>query len=116
MDGPFKTTRLTTNPDGDVTLVASSVESDGDSEYVKLPENLPMRSSNTPETKDHIQEHIDTISQPTALFTHPDELYFTDLANTETTPTKNHRDNGALPPLVTQQSSPKSPMTVVSVA
>ena len=36
-DGKSATPILPSGPDGDITLVASSGESDGDSEYVKLP-------------------------------------------------------------------------------
>ena len=39
MDGPAATPRIPTDPDDDVMLAASLVESDGNSKYVKSPEN-----------------------------------------------------------------------------
>ena len=44
------------NPDGDLMLEASSVGSDGDSEYVDTAVKFPMRLFITPELAGHIQE------------------------------------------------------------
>ena len=56
MDSQASTPRTTAGPDGDVTLVASYGESDGNTEYIKLPKNLRTRSANTPELEGCIRE------------------------------------------------------------
>ena len=50
--------------------------------------------------------YINSIVQPTSLFTQTDKLNTTKLANTETILTKNHQYNGTTPPLETQPPSP----------
>ena len=47
-DVPTATPRLPENSDSDVILSESSGESDGDSDYADLPQNLPIRFSNLP--------------------------------------------------------------------
>ena len=44
------------NPDSDVMSVASNVESDGNSDYVKLDKKSPTIPANTPELAGHINE------------------------------------------------------------
>ena len=51
-------------------------------------------------------EDINSIIWPTVLFNHSNKLKITELSNTNTVPTKNHKDSGAMPPLVTQPYSP----------
>ena len=118
--------RITSGPDVDVTLMDSYGESDGNAEYVKSPKNLRTRSANMPELGGCIrelkqmhkvaEEDIDVISQPMALFTLPDDLNPTELANAKTTPSKNNQDNGSSTPLGTQPSFPNSPLTDIFVA
>ena len=56
MEGTATTPISHDKPDGDITLVASSGESDGGSEYIEPSENSPTRSANNPELKGYIQE------------------------------------------------------------
>ena len=115
MDGLSSTLRITSNNDSGVTLTASSGEIDGNSEYVKSPENSPTSSANTPELEGCIREiqymhkdtkvDIDGIDQPTEIFNQTNELNPTDTSNNKTTLAKNHQDNGAMPPLGTQPPS-----------
>ena len=105
--------------------VASYGESDGNSEYVDSPKNLPTRLANTLQLKIHIlelqhmhevaEDNIDDIAQPTYLFTQPDELDPKELANDGTTMDENHQYNGASPRNVTQPSLSKSPLTYALV-
>ena len=53
-DSLIVTPRLSAYPESDVTSAASSEEGHGNSEYAKLPENLPTISSNMTELKGHI--------------------------------------------------------------
>ena len=41
------------------------------------------------------EDELDEINQPTELFTKPGKLDPTKLKDNETTPSKNHQDNGA---------------------
>ena len=105
--------------------VASSGETDGDSEYFESPENLPTISANTLQLKSHIlelkqiqevaEDNIDYITQLTDLFTHPVELNPTELAKDGTTPDENHEYNRALTRHVTQPSFPNLPLKDASV-
>ena len=107
-------------------LVASSGDSDGNSEYVESPENLPTRLANTLQLKSNIlelqhmnevaEDNLDEITQPTELLTHPDEINPTELTDDDTTPDENDQYNGSLTPHVTQPSLPNSPLTDSSVA
>ena len=125
-DGPTTTPRLTVNPDSDVLLEAGSIESNGDSDYVESPTNLPMISANMPELEGHILElqwmheftevDIDNITQSTELFIQSDKLDPMELVDGEITPAKNHRDNGAFLPHSTQPFFPCSPLTDALVA
>ena len=56
------------------------------------------------------------INQPIEIFTQPDDINPTDIYNNNTTLAENHRDNGALPPHVTQTSPPHSPLIDALVA
>ena len=99
-EGPTATPRPTADPDSDVPSAASSGESDGNSDYINSCKNLPASSVNTPEIAGHISEieqlhevavvEIGEFYQLRELFTHPDEVDPTELANDETTPAKNH--------------------------
>ena len=62
------------------------------------------------------EDNIDDITQPTDLFTHPNELDPTELAKDGTTLDENHQNNGAFPPYVIQPSLPNSPLKDASVA
>ena len=62
------------------------------------------------------EDNIDDITQPTDLFTHPDELDPTELAEDGTNLDENHQNNGASPPYVIQPSLPNSPLKGASVA
>ena len=72
---------LTANSDSDITLSASSGDSDSVPDYVESPENSPTRLANSPENEGHILElqhmqevaEFDTeeINQPTNIFTQP---------------------------------------------
>ena len=105
------TPSLTADPGSDVTLAASSEDSDSKADYIKSCENLPMRLVNTPELAGHIRKiqlmHVVTavdlkeLSQQTNIFTHPKKVDPTELANDDTTPAKNQQYNGAIPPHIT---------------
>ena len=92
--------------------VDSSGESYRNSEYVKSPKNLPTRSADTLQLKSHIlelqhmhkvaEDNIDDITQPEDLFTQPDKLGLTELAEDGTAPDKKHQYNGASPWHVTR--------------
>ena len=56
MDGTTTNTRLTANPDSDVTPAASSGKSYGNSDYVESFEKLLMRFAKTLELEFHILE------------------------------------------------------------
>ena len=62
------------------------------------------------------EEEIDAIVWPTVLFIQPSEIKSTELPDAETTPTKNHWDNGASLALEIQPSSPHSSLTYTLVA
>ena len=53
-DGPAEIPIKPVDPGGNVTSVASSVDSDAESKYVELPENLSTSSANTQELEDRI--------------------------------------------------------------
>ena len=59
---------------------------------------------------------IDSTVQPMAIFSHIDKLGITELADTETDPTKNIQDNGVTPPFGTQTSSLNLPLEDTLVA
>ena len=112
--------------DSDFTSASSSVEIDGESDYVKSNENLLIILSNTSELRSHIQElqyihkvtEVDPgeITQSMDLFAHPNELNPMEFADSENTPAEKHRDNGALLLHVTQPYSPYSPLTYALVS
>ena len=54
---------------------------------------------------------IDTIVNPTVLFTYTNEIKITELADADTKLTENHQYNGSMTLLVTQPYSPHSPLT-----
>ena len=62
------------------------------------------------------EDNIDDITQPTYLFTQPDKLDPTELAEDGTTLDENHQYNGASPRHVTQPSLSNLPLTYTSVA
>ena len=105
--------------------MASSGESNGNSDYVDSHENLPTILTNITELKGHIYElqkmyevaevNIEDFSQPTELFTQPDKVDPTEIANDDTTPAETYQDNGTMPTHGTQPSSPHSPLTYASV-
>ena len=53
MEGPTATPRITADPGSGVKLVASSVESDDDSDYVELRKKSPTILSKTLELEGH---------------------------------------------------------------
>ena len=79
------TPRLTANPDSDVTLAASSRESDCDSDYAELHKKLLTILANTSELAGRIHElqkmhevsavYLEDFSHPMELFTHPHKVY-----------------------------------------
>ena len=76
--------------------MASTVESDGKSEYVDLTENSPTSPANTPDITRHIREldeihevaesELVKLAQQTVLFSHIDELELPELSDAETNP------------------------------
>ena len=121
MENTDVTPRLTSNHDSDVTLEASSGESDGYSDYVEPCKNSPTTLDNTPELAGHIHKlhHMHKVdaanlwesSQPIEIFIHPSEVNPTELVNNETAPAKIRRDNSASPPHYNQLTSLQSPLT-----
>ena len=61
------------------------------------------------------EDNIDDITQKTDLFTQPDEIDHTELADDGATPDENHQYNRASTWNVTQPSLPNSPLTYASV-
>ena len=55
-EDPSATPRQTANLDSDITLAATSVESDGNSDYVESRKNMPTSSAKKSEIEGHIQE------------------------------------------------------------
>ena len=125
-DGQTASPSPPADPDSDVTLAASLVGSDGDSDYVDSEEKSPMSLSNTPDLTGHIREleaihevsegDIDAIARPTVLFSHTNELKIPELVNAETNPLKNLQYNGATPPVNTHTYLPQSPPEDTSFA
>ena len=117
---------LTSDPRSDVTSAAIYGQSDSNSDYVESRENLPTISANTPELAGHIHElqqihkvavvKLEEFSQPMKLFTQPKEVEPKEISNDETTPAKNHQDNGDTPLHINQPYFPCSPLTDASVA
>ena len=78
----------------------SSGNIDIDSDYVNLHKKLPTSSSNTPELAGHTHKlqqihefatvKLKYLSQPTEIFNHTNEVEPTDLANINTTPSKQY--------------------------
>ena len=105
---------------------ASFVGSDGNYGYVKLEQNSPSSSANTPELTGNIRKletmpevsegDTSAVVQPTALLSHTDELKIPELADIETDPIENLQDNGATPPVGTQPYLPHSPLEDTSAA
>ena len=107
---------LLVDPDSDVMSTYRYGGSNGDSEYDESTGNLPMSSAIKPDIAGHTRklemmyevlvEEINSIVVSTVLFTHTNQIKITELADAKTDPTKNHQDNGTMPPLGTQPSSP----------
>ena len=57
------------------------------------------------------EEDTNAIVRPMALFTQPDKIESTELADADATPPQNYQDNGAFPPIDTQSSLLHSPLT-----
>ena len=78
-----------------------------------------MSPDNTPDPAGHIIEleamqkvlegELDSMAQPKVLLSHTDDLKIPNLANANTNPSENHQDNGAMPPVNTQNSLLHSP-------
>ena len=124
-DGQTASLSPPADQDSDVTSVASTGESDRDSDYVELTEKSPMSQANTPDLAGHTSEleemhkvadsKLVKIAQPTMLFSHIDELKLPELNDAKTDPTENLQDNGATPPVLTQPSPPHLPLEDASV-
>ena len=118
-DGQTASLNPPADPDSDVMSVASIGGSDGDSDYVESAENSPTSPANMPDLVGDISEleemhevlegELDTITRPTVLFSHTDELEIPELTNAETDPPENHQDNGNTPPNNTQPPPLHSP-------
>ena len=114
------------DPDSDVTSMASFGGSDGNSKYVESTKKSPTSSSNTPYIAIDIRKleimhkvsllDISDIFQPTMLFTHTNDLEIQELAHTNNNLAKNLQDNGATPQVGTHPSSPHSPLEDTLVA
>ena len=91
---------------------ASFGGSDSDSYYVESAKKSPMSPANTPDLVGHISEleamhevlecELNSIAQPTVLFSHTNELEIPELVDADTDPPKNHQNNGATLPVNTQ--------------
>ena len=111
---------MTADQDSDFTLVASTGESDGDSDYVELTKNSPTSPANTPDLAGHIskleemhevaESKLVELTQPTVIFSRIDKLELPELDDAETDPSENLQENGATPPVLTHTSTPHSPL------
>ena len=106
------------NQYSDVKLVASTEESDGDSDYAKLTEDSPTNPANMPDLAGHIRKleemhkvaerNLVKLARPTVIFSCIDDLKLPEIYNAETNPAENLQENGAMPLVRTQKSSPYS--------
>ena len=126
MDGQTASPSPPSDPDSDVTLVASIGGSDGNSDYVEAAKISPTSRANKLELVGHLSkleemhevtegEH-NAITRPTMLFSHTDKLGIQELVDAETNLLENHQDNGTTPPVNTQPSPPHSSPEDTSVA
>ena len=126
MDGQILSTGPPADPGSDITSTESFGGIDGYSEYVESNEYSPLSSNNMTDLAGYIRKmkmmhkvseiEIDTIVQPSVLFSHTNELEIPMLANANTNLTKNLQDNGATTPVVTQTSLLHSYLEDTSVA
>ena len=99
--GPASTTILAANTNSDVTSTDNSGDSTSDLDYVELCKSSPTSSASTPELEGHVHElqhmhrvatvDLEEFTQPTELFTQPNELNPTEIADGETTPAETLR-------------------------
>ena len=100
--------------------MASTVESDGNSDYVESTENSPTSPAKTPNLAGHIREleemhevadsKIIKLTRTTVLFYRIDEIKLTELNDAETDPPENLQDNGATLRVLTQPYPLHSPL------
>ena len=102
------------DPESDVTSAAS----DGESDYVELSENSPTIPVNIPDLagntskieamQEVLEREINTIDQPTVIFSYTNKLEIPALVDADTDPPENLQENGATPPVNTQLYPPHS--------
>ena len=119
MKGQGADQELAADHDSDVTSVASSGANNSDSDYVELYKNSPASSDNSPELETIIEKivqmHNDVntairyFSTPRAIFTYPHKLDLLEIIGKNTILNETPRDNGIMPPLLTQPFLPQSP-------
>ena len=117
-DGLGTESELSVDRDSDVTLAASAGVSNTDTYYSGSSYNLPAILYNFPELVEHLNElkkmheyvraELGRFSLSRDLFTQTYEINPTYLVNKEINTYKKHQDNGAMPQLLTQPSSPHS--------
>ena len=117
MEGKGLDQELSNDHNSELMSAVSYSTNDDNSDDLELRKNTPARSNNSLELETiieenvHMHDDVDTVLEEfftsRALFTQSRDIEPTELVGTETTTTETPQDNGVMPPLLNQKSSPK---------